>query len=222
VTNNRFLYVFLDEAGNLSFDLNGTRYFSVTSITLERPFDVYQPLADLKYDLIEAGLEIEYFHASEDAQQVRDKVFQIIQTHLTALRIDSIVVEKRKTGPALQTDEKFYPKMIGYLLRYVLEHVPLNNFSHVFIITDRIPLARKKKAIEKAIKTVLAEMLPKGTKYKIFHHDSKSNFCLQIVDYCNWAIYRKWDRQDMRSYVLIQKAIRSEFDIFQKGRTFYY
>ena len=35
VTNNRFLYVFLDEAGNLSFDLNGTRYFSLTSITLD-------------------------------------------------------------------------------------------------------------------------------------------------------------------------------------------
>jgi Protein of unknown function (DUF3800) len=222
VASNRFLYVFLDEAGNLSFDLNGTRYFSLTSITLERPFYIYQPLADLKYDLMEAGLEIEYFHASEDAQQVRDKVFQIIGIYISAFRIDSLIIEKRKTGPALQTDEKFYPKMVGYLLRYVLEHVPLNDFSHVFIITDRIPLARKKKAIEKAIKTVLAEMLPEGANYRIFHHDSKSNFCLQMVDYCNWAIYRKWDRQDMRSYVLIQKAIKSEFDIFRKGATYYY
>ena len=73
----RFLYVFLDEAGNLSFAPNGTRHFLLTSIAKERPFDIYKPLADLKYDLMEAGLEIEYFHASEDAQQVRDRVFQI-------------------------------------------------------------------------------------------------------------------------------------------------
>jgi hypothetical protein len=219
---NRCLYVFLDESGNFSFAPNGTRYYSLTSIALERPFEVYKQLGDLKYDLMEAGLEIEYFHASEDAQHVRDKVFQIIQTQLNALRIDSVLVEKRKTGRALQTEEKFYPKMVGYLLRYVLEHVPLNDFSSVFIITDSLPVARKKKAMEKGIKTVLAEMLPNASNYRVFHHSSKSNFCLQVVDYCNWAIFRKWEMQDNRSYVLIEKAIKSEFDIFRKGVIFYY
>jgi Protein of unknown function (DUF3800) len=222
VASARFLYVFLDEAGNLSFTPNGTRYFLLTSIAKERPFDIYTPLADLKYDLMEAGLEIEYFHASEDAQQVRDRVFQIIISYLQTLRIDTLVVEKKKTVPELQAEEKFYPKMVGYLLRYVLQQFPLSDFSNVFVITDRLPLARKRNAIEKAIKTVAAEMLPKETNYKIFHHDSKSNFNLQITDYCNWAIYRKWDRQDQRSYDLISKAIKSEFDIFRTGVTFYY
>jgi len=34
----RFLYIFLDEAGNLDFSHTGTRYFVLGGITKERPF----------------------------------------------------------------------------------------------------------------------------------------------------------------------------------------
>jgi hypothetical protein len=34
-------------------------------------------------------------------------------------------------------------------------------------------------------------------------------------------VYRKWDRQDERSYQLIRSAIRSEFDIFRTGQRYY-
>ena len=59
-------------------------------------------------------------------------------------------------------------------------------------------------------------------RYQVLLHDSKSNVDLQIADYCNWAIYRKWSRGDERSYNLIRTAIRSEFDIFRSGSTYYY
>ena len=50
--------------------------------------------------------------------------------------------------------------------------------------------------VKKAVKMTLAKMLPKGVRYRVLHHDSKSNLDLQIADYCNWVIYRKWDRGD--------------------------
>lgn len=56
----------------------------------------------------------------------------------------------------------------------------------------------------------------------IYHHDSKSNFDLQIADYFNWAVYRKWDRNDTRSYDLIRSVVKSEFAIFRTGRTYYF
>ncbi len=56
----------------------------------------------------------------------------------------------------------------------------------------------------------LTRMLPKEAKYRILHHDSKSNIELQIADYMNWAIYRKWDRKDLRSFNLIRGVIREE------------
>jgi len=70
----RYLYIFLDESGNLDFSENGTRYFSLTSIAIELPFSLFSELIDLKYNLVEKGLDLEYFHASEDAQETRDHV----------------------------------------------------------------------------------------------------------------------------------------------------
>jgi hypothetical protein len=43
-----------------------------------------------------------------------------------------------------------------------------------------------------------------------------------VADYCCWALSRKWEKGDDRSYALIQDKIRSEFDVFRSGRTFYY
>jgi len=42
------------------------------------------------------------------------------------------------------------------------------------------------------------------------------------VDYCNWAIYRKWKDDDRRSYNLIAPAVRSEFDIFHSEEQYLY
>ena len=84
--------------------------------------------------------------------------------------------------------------MLGYLLRHVLERHHLDRYREVLVFTDRIPVARKRNAVEKAVRMPLADMLPKTARYRLLHHDSKSNFDLQIADDCNWAIYRKWDR----------------------------
>jgi hypothetical protein len=222
VNNDRYLYVFLDESGNLDFTNMGTRYFIIGSVTIERPFHPYGDLAELKYDLAEQGTALEYFHASENAQRVRNQVFTVIQKHLNGIAIDSTIVEKRKTHPTLQELEKFYPKMLGYHLRYVLEQHRLAEYGGVLIYTDRLPIKRKREAIEKAVKQTLSDMLQNTVNYRLLHHDSKSNFNLQIADYCTWAIYRKWDNNDERSYALVSRAVRSEFDIFRTGKNFYY
>lgn len=218
----RCLYIFLDEAGDFAFSEKGTRYFIVGSITAERPFPVYPDLTELKYDLAEHGTDLEYFHASENAQAVRDRVFAIVQRHLDGIRIDATIVEKRKTGPALQMPEKFYPRMLGYHLELILRQYRLTDYTSVIVYTDQIPVQRNREAIKKAVKQTLAKSLPEGVTFQVLHHDSKSNFQLQVADYCTWAVYRKWARQDERSYRLIAPAVRSEFDIFRTGTQLYY
>ena len=220
--NKRTLYIFLDEGGNFEFSNKGSQYYIFTSISKERPFEAFKELNDLKYDLIEKGLEIEYFHASEDKQAVRDKVFIIINANFKDSIIDSLIVEKRKTNYTIQKEDIFYPKMLGYLLKYILKKYQLSDFTQFVIYTDRIPVNRKRKAVEKTTKKVLKDMLPSGVPYFIYHHESKSNYDLQLVDYCNWAIFRKWERKDERSYKYIEKYIRSEFDIFMNGDTYFY
>ncbi len=221
------LYIFLDEGGNLDFSSTGTRFFTLTSVTMIRPFLLAEPLDNLKYDLIDFGLNLEFFHASEDKQEVRNRVFNIIQSHIKNIEIDSLIVEKPKTGPSLRALNQFYPRMLSYLLRHPVHQRSIFNkgradeFDEIIIVTDTLPMKRQRKIIEKSVKTNLKDLIPE-TPYRIMHHSSKSSMELQIADYCNWAIFRKWERGDSRAYEIIKEGIRSEFEIFRTGNRHYY
>lgn len=216
------LYIFLDEGGNFDFSRKGSQFFTLTCVSKTRPFQACPGLDDLKYNLIESGIDVEFFHCSQDSWPIREKVFSIIESNINNIQIDTLIVEKRKTGPALRDIKRFYPEMLGYLLRYILKGAPLSTINEVIIITDSIPVNKRKRAVEKAIKTTLKKMLPQGVKYRIMHHASKSSFGLQIADYCNWAIFRKWETGDTDSYNKISQGIKSEFDIFRRGIRYYY
>jgi hypothetical protein len=218
----RFLYIFLDESGNLDFSSNGTRYFQFAGVIQERPFESYKLLSELRYDLTEAGRDIQGFHATEDRQEVRNRVFAIIQQFLPSMRIDALIVEKRKTRPELQAESRFYPEMLGYFLRHVLGGTDLSPYKEVLVLTAKVKSGRNTKEFERTVKTTLSRMLPKEVHWRVLHHPSHCNFDLQIADYCSWAIFRKWNNADFRSYHLIKAAVRKEFDIFARGTTYYY
>lgn len=216
------VYIFLDEGGNFDFSPSGTPYFVLTSVTMRRPFLIHAQIEEYKHDCLEYGLNTEYFHCAEDNIHVRKKVFGIIEGALDCLKIDSLVVEKRKTGPALHDEKQFYPKMLGYLLRHVIERENGTHINEIIVITDTIPIKHKRQSVEKAIKHILKEMLPGDCRFKVLHHASKSHYGLQVADYCNWAIFRKWQSGDTEYYDRIKTALNSEFDIFRTGMRYYY
>ncbi len=103
--------------------------------------------------------------------------------------------------------------MLGYLLKSVLPREIASGADEVIVITDSIPVQKKRQAIEKAIKQSLAKMLPDGMKYRILHHASRSHYGLQVADYCCWAVFRKMQRGETEHYDRIKPAFRQEFDI---------
>jgi hypothetical protein len=139
-------------------------------------------------------------------------------------RVDSLVIEKAKTSPALQQPDAFYPRMMGYLIRYALKGCWDHPISEVIVITDNLPTTRNGKSpVMKAIKTTLRTILPVAHQnFRVLHFASKSLYGLQIADYYNWAIFRKWERGDTRSYDLIKPNLSSEFEIFRTGSVHYY
>lgn len=215
-------FLFLDEGGNFDFTPKGSEFFTLTSLLLTRPFEVEQALRNLRYDLMEDGEECEEFHASEDPPPIKYRVFKTLAAHSEAMRVDSVIARKCMTGPSLRKPERFYPKMLGYLIRWVVNQEGLANAKQVIVVTDKIKLKRKQNDLEWGVKTTLKKMLPKGVTYRVMHHDSMSCSCLQAVDYANWAILRKWKNGDVRNYDLIAASVRSEFDIFKNGNKKWY
>lgn len=182
-------------------------------------------MPNLRFEIIEEfGLDIERFHATEDAWPTKKRFFELIYEHIDCIRLDSIVVEKRKTHPKLQSDSRFYPEHLGMLLNYVIKGWSFKHqIPETIVFTDIIPHKKKRAVVERAIKSCLKVKL-QGNKFKVFHHASKSSVGLQVVDYCCWAVQRKWVANDLTSYAYIMKAVQlgSEFAVFQNGEIYYY
>src|SRR5688500_1461272 len=61
-----------------------------------------------------------------------------------------------------------------------------------------------------AVQDVIRQVSP-TTNFRTASWNAHSEPCLQVADYCCWALSRKWEKGDDRSYALIQHKIRSEF-----------
>jgi hypothetical protein len=76
-------------------------------------------------------------------------------------------------------------------------------------------------ALHTAVDDVVRQLSP-CRSHRVAFWPADSDPCLQVADYCTWAIQRKWERADERSHTLISPKIRSEFDVWQRGVINYY
>jgi len=223
------LFIFVDESGNFDFTPSGTKYFILTAVSTRVPHKKDR-LEELKYKLLKGGLEIEYFHASEDKQKVRDEVFAFIKDS-EDIAIDSVVIQKNKTNPVLyeeSTSRKIkhkgdilYKKVLQTLLGYIFRRFKKDNsVKRAIVILSSIFTKDKRNLIIKTAKTYFKENV-KIPAY-IYFHDSKSDKNSQIADYCSWAIYKRWENRESRPYKIIIPKLKSEFDMFETGDDFYY
>lgn len=211
-------YVFLDESGDFNFSETGSRYFLLTSVTARRPFSFDSKMSEYRYELLEEGVDIDHFHCVQDSWAIRNRVFELIVANLNAITIDCLVVDKAKTNPTLRPPRRFYPGVMGYLLANVLREMTPSEASRAIVVTDRLPMEKGRKVVEKTIR----DAVPAKMAYAVCHHPSRSHFGLQVADYCAWAIQRRWEKGDTRSYMKIREAVRSELEVFRSGTTRYY
>ena len=199
--------LYLDEAGNFDFGPNGTRWLIVVCVNLPWSPGRIARLADLRYTLLKEGFALEYFHASEDNRHVRRRVLEVIAEILPHGAISAYVIEKSKLPPHLQNPEKFYPEFMGPLIKNEVNGMSMPIFS----FSDALPVVRKRKAIEKSVISELLHRVSGRGPHVFLHHASKSNFDLQIADYCCWAIWRAYARDDSEPITLLKNALKNVY-----------
>jgi len=216
------LYIFIDEAGDFDFSPKGSKYLILTSVTTDNIMPLARELYGLKHDLISnTGLDVEYFHAYNDRPQVRDRVYSVIEGS-NNIRVDAIIAEKAKTHPSLREPYKFYPRMMGILLKWVYQFLPPENYSGVLVFMDYLQLPGQREAFMKGARQAVHPYLRRGQPYNVMLHHSMSHPYLQIADYCGWAIQRRWEQQDDRPRNRIRGLLKSEFDVFAIGTERFY
>lgn len=109
-------YLFADEAGDLNFTTKSSKYFVVAAVSMD---DLSPGIAllNLRHNLAyEQNQELweSGFHASEDRQPIRDKVFSIIEQ--SNIWIDAIVFDKSRTHERIRNDEHYFYQLAWHLL----------------------------------------------------------------------------------------------------------
>lgn len=205
------LYLYLDESGDFSFGATGSKYCLFGVLSTFDPTNLNEALTGLRYQLLADGIALQRFHAAEDQQPVRDRVFAALQT-VAGFEFDVVVIEKRKAPPDVRSPTELYPRFGAQLLDHVFQRY--REVEHdVILITDTIPIAKHRRAIEKTFKQYVRRRL-EGRRFAIYHHSSVAHPALQAADYCTWAVYRKYQRGDVRSYDLIRGFVRTELEVF--------
>lgn len=235
------LYIFIDESGNFDFSPTGTKYFVLTAISTTEPSIDKEKFLQLKYDLLKTASCQEEFHATEDAQQVRDLVFQKIK-ETGGFEVDSIIAQKNKANPSLyirrdivqagsapgalkvktvRTEEKFYHLISQTLLKYIFSRYhKRDQIDEIVVVLGSIFNNTKQGYMLKSLKQFLKQNFSK--RFHIFFHPACSDINCQIADYCGWAISVSITRNENRPLAVIRPFVRSTFEIFKTGTNEYY
>ncbi|MDA3078130.1 DUF3800 domain-containing protein [Campylobacter sp. JMF_06 NA1] len=220
-------YIFVDEAGDMDFSANGSKHYMFSFLVKKRPFALHEKIASYRYSLLERNLDplnekrldIEYFHACEDNKFIKNKMFELISNFDSKkVKIYSYILEKPKVLPEKREKKsEFYTSNLTFATSRLLDKLKIDN--NFIIITDRLPIPNNKNLIS-AIKKGIKEYIKNNNlniRYDIFHHSSASSANLQIIDYVNWAVFRKYEKMDESFYAKIKRYILDE-EVLTKDR----
>ena len=101
------VHLFADEAGNFDFSrkAGASRFFILTTVAFPEGHDALATsLRALRFELAWEGIDFRReFHATDDTQAVRNRVFEVLAAH--DFRVDATILEKPKARPALRRSD---------------------------------------------------------------------------------------------------------------------
>lgn len=220
---NRF--IFFDESGNMEFSPKSSKFVVVLALNIVKsPEALMEVYWQLRHGLFinppsDTGTTKPYrnrrFHAAEDPQVVRNKVYNLITDYLHLFSAHAIVLDKNEVFPFLKDEKWLYEALYYFSLRSIVKHSGwLKSIENAQLLIDQTQESHLRKSTVGGILKAKHEFhVPH--RIGIHHVSSLTHPFLQFADYFGWAIYKKHERDDLRSYDLISKAIDLERSVFK-------
>jgi hypothetical protein len=203
------VYLFGDEAGNFDFSAapGASRYFILTTVTMG-DWQAGDRIQALRRRLAWQGVHLgAVLHASEDPQAVRDEVFHTLER--CRLRIDATINDKTTAPDRLRNAHGLYRhawhEHFGRIARDIAQPG-----DRLLAIASDLGTRKRRGAFHLAVDDAVRSAA--RCSHRVAFWPNMSEPCLVVADYCTWAIQRKWERGDRRSYELIATNIASEVE----------
>lgn len=81
---------------------------------------------------------------------------------------------------------------------------------------------KKGQAVYTAAVNEVLQQTVQRQQWRTFFPRAVADPCLQVADYCAWAVQRKWEKGETRWYEKIEDKIETQFDLWRTGSTHYY
>lgn len=215
------LHLYADEAGDFTFKRNGraSKHYILCTVGIA-DCSIGQKLLDLRRQLAWDRKPVgDYFHCTTDKQEVRDEVFKLLCEH--DFTVHATIMEKSKAQPQTRTtEERFYQYGWLYHLRFS-SRLYRRTYDEIHITAATIGVKKKRITFENAVRDVCQQTMS-NKQWRTSFWPSQADPCLQMADYCTWAIQRKWETGCSRSYDLIKDKIVYEYDLWRRGTTHWY
>ena len=215
-------FIYADEAGCFTFNRNNnvSKYFIIATVDMPDWQAPSIALHKLRHDLIEQDHEVgDYFHATTDSQAVRDAVFAEIVKH--PFSVQATICEKAKAQPHITASKSQFYKMPWYFHCKIGLVPRIASATKVVVTAASLGTKKEKLTFVNALNDVMGQNFG-GKRHVVDFRPCQADPCMQIADYCAWAIQRKWERNDLRSYILIKERVTREYDLWKHGRNLYY
>lgn len=203
------VYLFGDEAGNFDFSRHpsASRYFILVTVTMG-DCQAGDRVQALRRRLAWRGVHLSaVLHATEDPQRVRDEVFRTLQR--CDMRIDATIITKASAPPEMRDPHRVYRyawhKHFGRIAGEAA-----GSGDRLLAVASDLGTRKRRGAFHLAVDDAIRASA--RCAHRVAFWPNMSEPCLVVADYCTWAIQRRWERDDDRSYRLIADKIASEVD----------
>lgn len=210
------MYIFLDESGDLGFDLSkeGTsKHFTISLLVVENS----QTLKAIQ-KAVKRTLDNKV-NAKRKKQKNKNLLIELKATDMpighkqyflermpeTGWHIYSITLNKQRVYDNLKHNK---PRLYNYIVKELIGSLPkYESLSNVHLTIDNCKNKSQRKDFNQYIEAHLETNLSPKTQIHISHENSQNNKCLQAIDLFCWGIQRKYELKDTEWLELYEKNI---------------
>lgn len=212
------MIIFLDESGDLGFDLSkrGTsRKFVITllacqdEVTVRAIRTAVRRTLKNKLNHKKSGRTIHELKGTGTTIAVKQYLYRHMPT--TGWKVFTVVLNKVRVDTHL-TSKGGKKKLYNFLAHFILEKVSLSDVENIRLVVDKCKNREEIKDFNRYLESQLEAMMPLNASLNIEHERSQDNPGLQVVDLFCWGIYRKYESRDNEWYRSYQANIVFEME----------
>lgn len=196
-------FLFIDESGDFDFSDSGTTHFVMAGVLTQNPLQSARPFQELRYQLLEKGINQSSFHASPDLQEVRDLVFKQI-AGLSSIRTHVVFGRKDQLHTSMKNMRDLHFYFTAALMRFHLDEGHIRDSNQLVVVIDQSLPAKWQAAFKLSIKPMIKQY---QIKVHIFFQSMKTDYNGQIADYIAWSKFKQLERGENRPWDLLTQSI---------------